>query len=204
MLSMCVWMVWVVLSSRHVSMCLQDYVCFFCSFTHLATFLKLKQPDSPLTTKPSPHRRLDPLSPRTAQKPQASHFKLRCSQANQSTFMLVNQRVWPDSHPRTDSHKKLCRQARQTPSTIPVSLRKLCSFFQPALPIVDQLLTKKIAQFFQPSLRIVDRLLTKKIAQFSWASSLLPNNPPSSETGQRWPVDQPPSTSAIFPTSISR
>lgn len=90
MLSMCVWMVWVVSLSSHVSVCLQDHVCIFHSFTHLVTLLKFWRRDSPLTVGPSLCHQLDQLSPRTVQKHQAIHFKVSCPQIDQSTFMLVN------------------------------------------------------------------------------------------------------------------
>ena len=93
------------------------------SFTHLVTLLKFWWPNSPLTIEPSPHHWLNRLSPRTTQKHQASHFMLCCLQEDQSTFMLVNWRVWPGIHLGTDSPQKLCRGFRPFPL---YWLRKLC------------------------------------------------------------------------------
>lgn len=68
----------VISSSSHASVCSYHHVCIFWLFTHLVILLKVGWPDSSLTTRPSPTFRLDQLSTRTAQKHQASPFKLRC------------------------------------------------------------------------------------------------------------------------------
>lgn len=80
LLSMCVWMVWVVSSSSHVGVCLQDHMCIFYSFTNLVILLKFRWSNSPLTARPSPHHWLNRLSTREKQKHQEIHFKLRCLQ----------------------------------------------------------------------------------------------------------------------------
>lgn len=82
MLGMCVWIIWVISSSSHVSVCLQDHICIFHSFPHLVTLLKFWRPDSPLTSRPSNHHWFHRLSPRIAQNHQELHFKLRYKKIN--------------------------------------------------------------------------------------------------------------------------
>jgi len=56
----------------------------------LSHFVEVLTTRFPSESQTITHYRLDRLSPRTMQKHQASHFKLRCPQENQSAFMLVN------------------------------------------------------------------------------------------------------------------
>lgn len=178
-------MVWVVLLSSNVIVCLLDHICIVHSFIHSVILLKFWWPESPLTVGPSPYHQLDRISPRTTLKHQTSHFKLCCPQENQSAFMLVNWRVWLNSHLGSHSTKKLHKGCKPCPLYWMGKLRRQVGQTTSACSCLPQ----KIELFFQWGLSIVDHLLTKKIAQFSWASPPLPNSLLSSETTQTWSAD---------------